>query len=422
MLERSEGMRPRRLFDLALEFMEDDPVLLLEGPRSVGKSTLLRQIAEEVGGELVDLDAPEVRSVVESDPEVYVPPATRVCVDEYQKAPVILDAIKARLNRETIPGQYVLTGSARYDSLPAAAQILTGRLSVLPVYPLSQGEIEGRAERFLETLAEDPSRVIEAHPTSTSSRSQYTERMVAGGMPLAFTKSGEAARNRWFDNYIRLTLQRDVKELSNIQQNSHLEDLLLKLAGQTAQLLNITKAASDARLPKATAERYLKLLEAVFLVRRLPAWGKTLRARVNQLPKIHIPDSGIAARLLKLNPAKLGRRDPSAMVEFGHLLETFTVSELMKQASWLPGVVATGHWRTHDQDEVDLVIELEDGTVLAFEVKAGARITQQDVRGLRKLRNAVTGPFRGVILYTGEKPYRLDEDLYAVPIDALWLV
>lgn len=402
--------------------MEDDPVLLLEGPRSVGKSTLLRQIADHVAADLVDLDSPEVRSVVEADPAVYTPPGNNVCVDEYQKAPVILDAIKSQLNRQTIPGQYVLTGSARYDSLPPAAQALTGRLTSLPIYPLSQGEIDGHRERFLEVLARDPSGVIEAHPTSRSDRSGYATRIVAGGMPLAFTKSGETARNRWFDNYVKLTLQRDVQELSKVQQNTHLEAFLLKLAGQTAQILNVTRAASGAGLPKATAERYLRLLEAVFLVSRLPAWGKTLRARVNQLPKIHVLDSGIAARLLRLTPAKLGRKDPSAMAEFGHLLETFTVGELRKQASWFPGVAATGHWRTHDQDEVDLVIELDDGTVLAFEIKAVARITEKDTRGLDKLRDALSVPFCGVILYTGEKSYRLDDHLFAFPIDALWSV
>jgi len=402
--------------------MEDDPVLLLEGPRAVGKSTLLRQIAEETGSEIVDLDAPDVRGVVESDPAIYVPRATKVCVDEYQKAPVILDAIKARLNRETIPGQYVLTGSARYDSLPPAAQALTGRLTAVPVYPLSQGEIDGHREKFLEIVAEDPSRVIELHPASTNGRPEYADRMVAGGMPLAFTKSRDAARDRWFDNYVKLTLQRDVRELSKVQQNTQLEALLLKLAGQTAQVLNLTKAASEAGLPKATAERYLHLLEAVFLVRRLPAWGKTLRARVNRLPKVHVLDSGIAARLLRLTPARLGRKDPSAMAEFGHLLETFAVGELVKQSSWFPGVSATGHWRTHDGDEVDLIVELDDGTVLAFEVKAAARITPKDMSGLRKLQNAVDAPFRGVILYTGERSYRLGEDQYAFPIDTLWSV
>ncbi len=400
--------------------MRDDPVLLLEGPRSVGKSTLLGEIAKAIDAALVDLDSPEVRSVVESDPASYVPPGQRVCVDEYQKAPVILDAIKSELNRETIPGQYVLTGSARYDSLPPAAQALTGRLTTLPVYPLSQGEIDNHEERYVKQLFDDPRALIDGYPSSTTDRNEYAERIVAGGMPLAFTRPAGTSRNRWFDNYVRLTLQRDVRELSSIHQNDQLERLLLRLAGQTAQSLNLQSAASESDLARPTAERYLNLLEAVFLVYRLPAWGKTLRARVSKKPKLHVLDSGVAARLLKLTPEKLNRKDPTSMAHYGHLLETFAVGELLKQASWIPNVAATGHWRTRDQDEVDLVIEHDDGTVLGFEIKAARRVTAGDTRGLLKLQEALGRPFVGVVLYTGERSYELDDDLYAMPVDALW--
>lgn len=164
-----------------------------------------------------------------------------------------------------------------------------------------------------------------------------------------------------------------------------------------------------------------RLLEAVFLLHRLPAWGKTLRSRAAASPKVHVLDPGVGARLLRLTPAKLLRRDPSALIELGHLLETFAVGELLKQASWLDGLAGVGHWRTHDGDEVDFIIERDDGAVLAFEVKAAGRVPAPEFGPLRKLRGALDEAFvAGVILYTGTHSYRVEDRLYAMPIDRLW--
>jgi predicted AAA+ superfamily ATPase len=172
-----------------------------------------------------------------------------------------------------------------------------------------------------------------------------------------------------------------------------------------------------------TATEYLKLLEAVFLVMRLPAWGTTIRARVANAPKVHIVDSGVATHLLRLTPEKLASRDSASLSQFGHLLETFVVGELIREVSWLDEVVSCGHWRTHDGREVDLVVERGDGGVLAFEVKASGQMASHDARHLRHLRDALGERFlAGVALYTGAHAYRLDDRLYAAPIDRLWVV
>lgn len=403
--------------------MEDDPVVLLEGPRSVGKSTLLREVAAEAGAEVIDLDAPEVRAVFEADPGAFIPGDVDhpICIDEYQKVPIALDVIKSALNRGPSSDRFLLTGSTRHDSLPPAAQALTGRLSTLTVYPLSQGEIDGTPETFLERLFDDPGAVVEARRVSGTGRDDYIERIVTGGFPLALIRSKATSRNRWFDNYVKLTLERDVRELSRVRQGDQLERLLHTLAGQTAQVLNLRKAAEKAELDPGTAENYLRLLEAVFLVYRLPAWGKTLRARATRKPKIHMLDSGLAARLLRLPSEKLGRREATVLTEFGHLLETFVVGELIKQASWLDGLSGYGHWRTHEQDEVDFVAELDDGSVVAVEVKAGSRVDPRDLSALRKLRAALGDSLKAaVVLYTGERAYRIEEGIHAMPIDGLW--
>lgn len=416
------GVVARRILPIALDRLSDEPVLLLEGPRSVGKSTLLREMAHRRRATLLDLDDLATRDAVAADPALFVADSELVCVDEYQKAPVVLDAIKAELNRDGRPGRFVLAGSTRHDALPAAAQALTGRLSRLTLYPLSQGELAHTPENLVAALLADPAGTVAAQTSSTTTRADYISRTVAGGFPTALARSNESARHRWFDDYVALTVERDVRELSRIRQGPLLAKLLARLAGQTAQVLNIEGAARDVGLDPTTAESYARLLETVFLLYRLPAWGKTLGARAAARPKLHVLDSGVAARLLRLTAGKLAQRDPTALTELGHLLETFVVGELMKQISWTDSITGVGHWRTHDQDEVDFIAERDDGAVVAFEIKARSRVSGDDLRPLRKLRSHIgSSLIAGVALYTGQRSYSYEDRLHVMPIDRVWL-
>ena len=364
----------RRISTILEAFATEEPVIPIHGPRAVGKSTVLAVFAASRGVSVLDLDDAHVRDLVLANPTQAVGGTTPVCLDEYQRAPDVLDAIKARLNREgSRPGTAVITGSTRQDALPRTAQALTGRLHSLTIWPLSQGEIGGVIEDLLSALRTDPDAAVAAHPTSETSRADYVARVVAGGFPMALRREG-ASRNRWFDNYATQSI-----------------------------------------------EQYVRLLEDLLLVHRLPAWGKTLRARASATPKVHIVDSGLAARLLGVSEAKLATLDPTTQPEFGHLLETFVVGELRKQASWLDERVTTGHWRTHDGDEVDLVIEFDDGNVLAFEVKANERVTGDEFKGLRKLREALGARLiAGVAFSTGARSYTYQDRLHVLPIDRLW--
>ncbi|WP_322769804.1 ATP-binding protein [Frankia sp. Cr1] len=414
------GLVERRLLPIIESRMAEEPVILVQGPRSVGKSTLLRGLASTTGTEIIDLDDIAVRDAVARDPGTFVAGPSPVCIDEYQHVPLVLDAIKAELNRDGRPGRFVLTGSARHEALPRAAQALTGRLHRLPVYPLSQGEVAGVREHLLEDLFTNPVDAVSA-PPSTTTREQYIDRVVAGGFPPVLGRATVASRGRWLDDYIRLSLERDVQELSNIRQAAALPALLGRLAGQTAQVLNITSAATGTRLDHKTADSYIRLLEAVFLLYRLPAWSTTLIARSTASPKIHVLDSGVTARLLRLTPQKLAARSPAALTEFGHLLETFAVGELLKQASWVDWVSGTGHWRTRDGDEVDLVVERDDGMLVAFEIKAASRVPGSDLTPLRKLRDATGGAFlAGVTLYLGARSYSFEDRLHVMPVDRIW--
>ena len=238
---------------------------------------------------------------------------------------------------------------------------------------------------------------------------------------MAVARTASAQRGRWLDNYVRLTLERDVTELSKIRQATLLPGLLAVLAGQTAQVLNVKNAASKLRMDEKTAAAYVRLLEAVFLIQLLPGWGKTLSSRATALPKIHVVDSGVAARLLRLTPEKIARNDPTALTEYGHLLESFVVGELIRHASWLDNIAAVGHWRTIDRYEVDLVVERDDGRVVAAEVKAGALVSARDIKAMLRLRDSLGGLFHeGIIFNTASVGYTHPSGIRVVPIDRLW--
>lgn len=417
-----DGFVPRRISDLLAEQMRIEPVIALHGPRSVGKSTVLRGFAEAVSGSVIDLDDVEVREAVQGNLAATARVGGPVCIDEYQRVPDVLDALKARLNREgSLPGTAVVTGSTRQDALPSTSQALTGRLHSLVIWPLSQGELGGARDNLLEVLSGDVGAVVQAVPASATARSEYVDRVCSGGMPLALRRSG-AARSRWFDDFVRASVERDAVELSKIRERQALADLLGYVAGQTGQLLNVTAAAEKIGVSRPTAEAHVRLLEDLFLIVRLPAWGKTLRSRMNAKPKVHVVDSGLATRLLRLTPERLTGIDPTSLTDFGHLLETFVVGELRKQASWLDEPVTLGHWRTSDGAEVDLVIEYDDGRVVAFEIKASERAPGKDFRGLAQLRDLLGARFiGGIVLTTGSRSYTYEDRLHVMPVDRLWM-
>ena len=421
MAGRFAQMVERRVLGIVHDLVRDEPVVALHGPRSVGKSTLLRAFAAVHGSHVVDLDDPEVLEAAAANPALAVGGPAPVCIDEYQKAPELLSALKARLNRDgAVPGTAVLTGSTRQDAVPTTAEALTGRLHTLTILPLSQGEIVGTREDLLSALMDDPDGAVAAHPTSATTRADYIARVCTGGFPLALRRSG-AARARWFDDYVRLSVERDAVELARIRQRQVLRALLERLAGQTAQVLNVTAAAQGLDADRKTIDTYVRLLEDLFLVHLLPAWGKTLRSKVTKMSKLHVVDSGVAARLLRCSEAKMATLDPTAQIEFGHLLETFAVGELRKQVSWLPEPVTVGHWRTSDADEVDFVVEYDDGKVLAFEVKANQRVSGSGIEGFRKLLGTLGDRFvAGVALSLGTRSYTFEDRIHVMPVDRLW--
>jgi len=291
----------------------------------------------------------------------------------------------------------------------------------VPVWPLSQGEIDGVHEDFVERLlsGEAPAR---AGSCGRTSGPQYAERVLAGGFPQALAMP-DPLRAQWFSDYVALVCERDVMAISRVRQRTQLPRLLTRLAGQTAQLLNISEAARSVSLDVSTAENYTQLLESVFLIHRLPAWGTALGAKAGALPKLHLVDSGVAGQMTRITAEKLRRLLPQTLTEYGHLMETFVVNEVLKQASWSAQPVVAGHWRERGGEEVDLVLERADGAVAGIAVKAASQVRPGDAAGLIMLARRLGDRWlAGVVLYAGRHTASLDARLSisALPVDALW--
>jgi predicted AAA+ superfamily ATPase len=405
------------------ELLREEPVVILTGARTVGKSTLLAACAELHGVTVLDLDDLETRRAVLADPGLFVAAdrPTPVCIDEFQHAPLLLDAIKSELNRDLRAGRYLLTGSTRYGSLPAASQSLTGRAHVVTMWPLSQGELAGHRETALDALVDEPATLITGAPSATT-RADYEQIVLAGGFPLALAREPGRSRDRWFSDFISLVVERDVLEIRKIRQKQMLPHVLQRLAVQTGQVVNVANIADSVGLDAATVRDYLGLLEAVFMIHRLEPFTRSAAQRAIRSAKVHAVDTGLAAYLAGLTQRKLSGRIPSVLTQFGHLVETFAVNELMKQAGWAQQEVSFSHFRTRDQQEVDLVIESMSGSVTAVEVKASGTVSDQDFSGMRLLRDKLGDLFTGgVVVNLGQRSYTYEDRLHVLPLDRLWV-
>jgi hypothetical protein len=255
---------------------------------------------------------------------------------------------------------------------------------------------------------------------SATTRQDYEQLVLRGSFPLAVARTDEKQRRDWFRSFIRLVITRDVLEIRRIRQRHVLPRVLQRVAAQTAQVLNVSNIASTLSEPARTIEDYVALLEAVFLMHRLEAFGRNLGARVRGSPKVHLMDSGLGAHLLGITHGKIGTRDAATLTEFGHLVETFAVNEVIKQSGWSEASVTFSHYRTRDV-EVDLVCEDDDGHVAGIEIKASSQVPDKDFNGLRSLREKLGTAFvGGVVLYLGERSYTREDRIYVLPMDRLW--
>lgn len=409
-------MLERHITPAVLSALADTPVVFLRGARQTGKSTLIRQLAASAHpARYLTLDDAAVLAAARHDPAGFLRSLDGPAViDEGQRAPEIFLAMKAEVDNDPRPGRFLLTGSADILLLPQISESLAGRMEVLTLWPFSQGEIAGVVETFVDALfAKKP-----VFPTSEiEDRPALIARMLQGGYPGLLRRPLEARRRAWMGSYITAILQRDVRDLSNIEDLTSLPRLLALLASRAGSLLNFSDLARSLSMPQSTLKRYFTLLETTFLVRLAPAWTANLGKRLAKAPKLYINDSGLMAYLLGLNDKRL-TEEPMMM---GPLLENFVAMELKKQTEWSAARAELFHFRMPTGQEVDVVLENEAGDLVGVEVKASATVGPSDFKGLRSLAELAGKRFRrGVLLYTGREAVPFGPNLYALPVECLW--
>jgi uncharacterized protein len=407
---------PRRSAQLVEEALGDTRVVLLNGARQCGKSTLAAQVGDARGAEWRSLDWAETRSAAINDPTGFVAGDGTMVIDEVQRIPELLLSIKAEVDADPRPGRFLLTGSARVLGLRDLPDTLPGRMETIELWPLSQGEIDGKPDGFVDAIFEHGPAVRHA---SAETRSGYVDRIVRGGFPEALARATTRRRTRFFDAYVADLINRDVIQLSEIERGPEMRALIRLLAARSGQLLIPGALGNDLGLVRPTVARYVSLLEEVFLIKRIPAWSRNLKTRAVGTSKVCFVDSGIAARLVGADADQL--KDVEGPL--GPLLEGFVLMELARQLTWSEQTVELFHYRTKDKVEVDAVLENRRGQVVAIEVKASSTVRGSDFRGLKHLAERLGDDFlAGVVLYTGPETLPFGPRLRAMPVSALWEV
>jgi len=395
--------------------LSDRPVVLLHGARQTGKTTLVRALARtECPARYVTFDDLTALSAARRDPAGFLAGFDGpVVFDEVQRVPDLFVAIKAAVDRDREPGRFLLTGSANALLVPRPSESLAGRMEIVALWPFSQGEIDGVVEGFVDAaFGEAPPALSAAEAGAV-----LAGRILRGGFPEAVSSATAERRRAWFDAYVTTVLGRDVRDLAAIEGLTELPRLLSLVAARPMALLNYAELARSAGLAQSTLKRYWALLEAVFLVRVLRPWHANIGKRMVKSPKVLLCDSGLAAHLMGIDDVRLVQD----RTLFGGLLESFVAMELTKQMDRSTAAPALYHFRTHEGDEVDLVLEHRSGVLVGIEVKSSATVTSTDFKGLRVLADAAGRRFhRGVVLYTGREVVPFGQRLHAVPIEALW--
>lgn len=396
----------------AEEALSDTPVVLIVGPRRAGKTTLVRKMGD-AGRDYITLDDQTVLAAVQSDPTGFVRELDRAIIDEIQRAPELLLAIKKSVDEDYRPGRFLLTGSANVLTSPRVADSLAGRIETIEMLPLARAEIEGNTPTFLERLFDG--RLQSAHNAIVGD--DLVRLILLGGFPEALARESERRRQDWARSYLNSVLTRDLRDIADIEKLTELPKFVRLLAEHSGQLVNYSQLGGSIGVSHKTGQRYVGLLEQVFLVSTLQPWFTNALKRISKTPKLHFLDSGLLATTRGLGFDRI-KADRTLL---GPLLESFVFSEVLKLMAASDLRLTPYHFRDQQMREVDIVLERDDGTIVGIEIKASASVAFSDFAGLRTLAQACGDRFAyGVVLYDSTDVVPFGDRLAAAPFSALW--
>lgn len=394
------------------EALTDTPVVLIAGPRQAGKTTLARQFASHERRYLT-LDDELTLGTARQDPVGLIRSLDKAIIDEVQRAPQLLLAIKRFVDEDRRPGRFLLTGSANLMAVPDVADSLAGRMETVALLPLSQSEINGTTANWLDHAFAGNLPEI-ATPTVGKA---LLEAVLRGGYPEAVSRATPRRRTAWARQYTDALIQRDIRDVAHIDRLDQLPRFLRSLAHVSGQMCNYTQLGGQIGLDHKTAAKYTTAFEQMYLLKRVEVWAGNNLSRLVKTPKLQFIDSGLLSSLTDLSPAAIEHNRS----RFGHVLESFVYGELLKHAASAEGDYQLLYYRDHDQFEVDLVAENAAGQLIGIEIKAAASVRLSDLRGLKRLAGMAGEQFRmGVIFYDGLDTMPLGERFWAVPISSLW--
>ncbi|MEX0848700.1 MAG: ATP-binding protein [Candidatus Dependentiae bacterium] len=394
--------------------LKRSPIVLLNGARQVGKSTLAKELLKEGGFNYLTFDDETVYLAAKSDPTSFIENIQKpVIIDEVQRVPELFLPIKKDIDNNRVPGRYLLTGSANPLLIPRLGDSLAGRMEIIDLMPLSQGEILGITETFIDTAFSDKPFKC---PKKTLSKKELYHKVLVGGYP-SVQGGDEEAVEAWMRSYINLLLQRDIKDLAQIEKLTELPNLLRVLAFRTSNLLNVAEVSREMKMVAPTVHRYIALLETIFIISLQLSWHTNLGLRFIKSPKVFFIDSGLLAYLLGINM----ERALIDSMQMGKVLENFIVGELKKQATWSKIKPEIHHLRTFEGKEVDIILEDRTGKIVGIEIKSGASVNASAFKGLKYLQEKVPDKLvKGIVLYGGSECVPFGKNMFALPINVLW--
>jgi predicted AAA+ superfamily ATPase len=410
-------MYKRFLETQVTEALSDTPAILIVGARQTGKSTFCRQLIDQkaFNGRMVTMDDPSNFEAAKDDPMGYLKRLGRhFIIDEVQRVPELFLSIKKMIDDDRKGTRIILTGSADVMTLPKVADSLAGRIEMNHLWPLSQDELLGKRSRFLETLTSKATRFVNERCDPV----RMAAKLQTGGYPEALARRSDERQIKWFASYLTAILQKDISELSRIEGISQIPNILHLLATRVGSTINLADVARLSKVKHTTLQRYMTLLEQVFLIVSLPAWTPNQEGRFVKSPKIMLNDTGLLRYLSGEEVDPVANR-----THLGAILENFVVMEVIKQLSWHRELLTPYHFSIHQGQEVDLVLVSRSRKLYGIEVKNNASVKSSDFNGLRKLAELAGDRFeKGIVLYMGEEFLGGfgRGDLFAVPMSNLW--